>query len=560
MKFSQLAEYFEKLEKTSSRLEMTRILAQVFKEASEAEIDKICYLSLGRLVPAYESLEFNLAEKMVMRAAAAAFGVDRKQVMAQYKKLGDLGLVVTGLSKRKEGSGKSVIEAYEALRKIAQDSGAGSQERKVMGLAELLKSLDGVSSKYVARMVVGKLRLGFSDKTIIDALSWMIKGDKSLRAELEQVYFVRADVGALAQAVKQQGRVKSLEPELGVPVMPALCQRLKTAQEMISKMGQVAVEPKFDGTRVAIHIRGREFLRTFTRNLEETTHMFPELKEAYGQVKAREVILDSEAVGIDTKTGKITSFQEMIVRKRKHGIEQASRTMPLKFFVFDVLYKDGKSLLNLSLRERRKILEDILGDEGPLGLTEQIVTDKASALREYHSRKLKQGLEGVVVKKWEGKYVPGRREFNWVKFKEEEAAAGGLSDTLDCVVMGYYRGRGKRAKFGIGAFLVGVKKGEEMVTIAKIGTGLADEQWKELKIRIKKYELKIMPKDYVVDKSLIPDVWCGPEIVVEIAADNITRSPNHSAGVALRFPRLVRFREDKSVDQATSLVEVQRMM
>src|SRR3989344_4341005 len=562
MQFKKLAEYFESLEKTSSRLEMTRILAQVFEEASETEIDKTCYLSLGRLVPAYANLEFNLAEKMVMRAMARVTGEEVSEVTKHYKQLGDLGLVIaTELLKRKSIKRvKSVKEVYETLRKSAQDSGQGSQERKVSGLAGLLGAVDGLSGKYIVRMVVGKLRLGFSDKTIIDALSWMVKGDKSLRIELEQAYFVRADIGALASTVKQRKSVKSVSPTLGIPVMPALCQRLKSAQEMIEKMGKVAVEPKFDGTRCQIHIKGKELLGTFTRNLEESTAMFPELSSAWRQIKAESVILDSEAVGMDPKSGKWLSFQETMVRKRKHDVEETSRKVPLKFYVFDVLYKDGKSLLDEPLHKRRQILEAILRGRGPLQLTEQLVTDEVEELREYHLRQLQRGLEGGVGKKGEGAYVPGRREFNWVKFKEEETAAGGLADALDCVVIGYYRGRGKRTKFGIGAFLVGVRQEDKFLTIAKVGTGLTDEQWKDLKARSTKFETRNQPKEYHVHKSLIPDVWVEPKIVVEIAADNITRSPNHSAGVALRFPRLVRFREDKSVDQATSLVEVQRMM
>lgn len=574
MEFKRLAGYFEKLEGTASRISMTEILAQVFKEANAEEIDKICYLSLGRLVPLYENLEFQLAEKMVMRAIARAIGKEVGEVTKLYKQKGDLGLVVDELTQHKNSKTKSVGEVYQQLRQIAEDSGEKSQERKVNGLAELLKDVDGMSGKYIVRMVVGKMRLGFSDKTIIDGLSWMMKGDKSLREELEAAYFVRADIGALARDVKTQNSnvktgLKKIGPELGIPVMPALCQRLKTADEMISKMGEVAVEPKFDGTRVQIHLRITQnsklktndnwTVKTFTRNMEESTAMFPELKQAYKQVKAKEVILDSEAVGWDAKTKKLLSFQQTMVRKRKHQVEETSRRIPLKFFVFDVLYKNGQSLIGESLKKRRKILEEVLGKGEVLELTEQMVTSDAGKLREYHAQQLAAGLEGVVVKKIDSPYTPGRRGWSWVKFKEEEKAAGKLADTLDVVVMGYYRGRGKRTGFGIGAFLAGVRKGEELVTIAKIGTGLTDAQWKELKLKMKDYESKTMPKTYVVDKSLIPDVWCEPRVVVEVAADNLTNSPKHSAGVALRFPRLVRFREDKAVAEATSLSEVKQL-
>jgi DNA ligase-1 len=289
--------------------------------------------------------------------------------------------------------------------------------------------------------------------------------------------------------------------------------------------------------------------------------MFPELTRAHDQVRANSVILDSEAVGVDPKTGKFLSFQDTIVRKRKHNIDETSLKVPLRFFVFDVLYKDGKSLLSEPLTKRREILTRLLQSEaaGPLRLTEQIRVDKAEGLVSYHDRQLKKGLEGAVVKKASSAYVPGRRAWNWVKFKEVETARGGLADTLDCVVMGYYQGKGKRAGFGIGAFLVGVRKGEQFLTIAKIGTGLSDAQWKEMKKRADGEKAEKQPKEYVVDKSLVPDVWVSPKIVVEIAADNLTRSPNHSAKLALRFPRLVRFRDDKRVEQATSVREVEGM-
>ena len=561
MKFKRLAEYFEKLEKTASRLEMTRILAELFKKASAEEIGKITYLALGRLVPLYESLEFNLAEKMVIRALAEAFGTEQKKVTAIFKKSGDLGAVAQEFKGSSKGKGMSVLAVYKRLRQIAEDEGEGSQERKVKGVAQLLHDLDPLSARYVARIVVGKLRLGFSDKTLIDALSWMQKGDKSLREELERAYFVQADIGEMAVTFKQKG-IKGLghfTAKLGVPVMPALCQRLKGAEEMVAKMGKVAAEPKFDGTRVQIHIKGREFLKTFTRNLDETTHMFPELKSAYKEVRAKSAILDSEGVGLDPKTKRLLTFQQTIVRKRKHGIEDISRKVPLKFFVFDILYKNGKSLLETSLKTRRKILEQTISGKGVLKLTEQVETDDPKELRRYHAEQLKQGMEGAVVKKIDDPYVPGRRGWSWVKFKEAEKAHGALADTLDCVVMGYNRGKGKRAGFGIGAFLVGVRKGERLVTVAKVGTGLTDEQWKEMKRRADEEETEEQPKEYVVDKSLRPDVWVNPKIVVEIAADNLTQSPNHSAKLALRFPRLIRFRDDKRTAQATSLKEVQQL-
>jgi len=561
MKFGELAEYFSRLEKTSSRLAMTEILAELFKKASVDEIGEICYLSLGRLVPLYERLEFNLAEKMAIRSIGKAFGKENGEIQKLFKKVGDLGEVVESLKTKGKQSNLSVLEVYKRLEKIAKDEGQGSQERKVGGLAELLSDLDGLSGRYVVRIVVRKLRLGFSDKTMIDGLSWMKKGDKSLRDEIEKAYFVRADIGEIARRFKKKGLKELVNYGVlwGVPVMPALCQRLKTAEEMIAKMGKVAVEPKWDGTRVQIHYKAGGEIKAFTRNMDEVTHMFPELKEIEKQIEAKEVIIDSEAVGIDPNTKKLLSFQQTIVRKRKHGVEEISKKVPLKFFVFDVLYENGKSLINTALNKRRKILERLITGNGVLEVSEQIVIDDAVKLRDYHTKKLKAGLEGAVVKKWNDVYVPGRRGWSWVKFKEVAEAVGKLADTLDCVVMGFYRGKGKRAQFGIGAFLVGVRSGEKLMTVAKIGTGLSDKQWREMKKRLDGQVSVKKPKDYDVHKQLEPDVWVNPMVVVEIAADEITKSPTHSAGLALRFPRLIRFRDDKKVSQATSLSELKEI-
>ncbi len=598
MTFQKLARYFEKLEKTASRNQMTEILSRLLKESGAEEVDKICYLSLGQLAPLYAGIEFNLAEKMMIRVLAQAYGQEEKLIKQKYRELGDLGDVAALFDKRARSKPMTVNQVYERLYDLATEGGEGSVERKINQMAQLLDDLDAKSAKYVVRIPLGRLRLGFSDVTILDALSWMVAGDKSKRVEVEEAFNVRADVGQIAQIVKAKGikGLKEAKVSLGVPVMPALCQRLPTAEEMIKKMcrpkaehprsdresetgGQVAAEPKFDGTRLQIHFSKKRkweqkedqlafifqpkgFVRTFTRNLENTTNMFPDLIQAvFTEVKAQEAILDCEAIGYDPKTGKFLPFQETIKRKRKYGIGKKAKEIPLKFFCFDILFKDGKDLLKEPFSQRRKTLEGILPSRNKMILlSPQIVTESPAELRRYHDEQIKKGLEGIVIKKWEAAYDPGKRGYTWVKFKQEKGKkGGGLTDTLDCVVMGYYKGRGKRAGFGLGAFLVGIREKGEFLTISKIGTGLTDEQWKEMYQRCGKVRTKEKPKEYQVDKNLNPDTWCLPKIVVEIEADNITKSPIHAAQYALRFPRLVRFRDDKSSSQATTLKEAEKL-
>jgi len=566
MTFKNLAGYLSQLEATASRNRITEILADLLKEASFEEVDKICYLCLGRLAPLYAGVEFNLAEKLMVRVVSRAFSLPEEKVKQEYKKVGDLGELGEKFKTKSHETKLTIADVFQKLYEIANEEGGGSVERKINKMATLLNELDGLSCKYVIRIPLGKLRLGFSELTILDALSWLVTANKSKRQEIEAAFSVRADIGQIAKIIKKQGLkgLKAAKIKFGVPIVPALCQRLPNTEEIIKKMGKVAVEPKYDGTRLQIHwSKNKTYF--FTRNLENVTQMFPDIVEALGkEVKAKEVIFDGEVIGFDPKNGKFLPFQETIKRKRKYDIGNKAKEIPLKYFTFDILFKDGQDLIRVPFDQRRAILaKTIISSSQEILLSPQIITESPQELRKFHDEQIKKGLEGVVVKKWQSPYDPGRRGYTWVKLKQEKGKkGGGLSDTLDCVVMGYYKGKGKRAKFGIGGFLVGIREKEssdQYLTISKIGTGLSDEQWREMRRRIDEVKIEEKPKEYFLDKNLFPDVWCAPKIVVEIEADNITNSPIHTAQYALRFPRLIRFRDDKSPDEANTLVEAKKL-
>jgi DNA ligase-1 len=563
MLFKQFSQYLKRLESTSSRNDMTTILVELLKDLPPKEIKAGVYLSLGSLRPLYDSLDFNLAEKQLEKSLVRAFDTGIDKVKKFYEKEGDLGNVAQILADGQNGTTPELLTVYEALLAIAKDQGEGSQDRKIDALANLLVQVDGLSARFVARIVLGNLRLGFSDKTVLDALSQLVAGDKSAKKKLELVYQAMPDIGLLVEEVKMGGLAAAkVKVRLGVPLMPMLCQRIKSPAEMIKKMGRVAVEPKFDGTRVQIHFRrdGKDWqVRTFTRNLEETSPMFPELKQIGEHLKCDEAVLDCEAVGFDPKTGKILPFQVTITRKRKHGIEEAAKSVPLRFYIFDCLYLDGKAIIELTYEERRKILGQIVKKDGLFVVDDYRVTDLPEEITKWHHELVAQGLEGVVVKKIDSRYIPGRTGWLWVKMKEAEASRAKLSDTIDAIVMGYYPGRGKRAQFGVGAFLVGIPSGNEILTLAKIGTGLSDELFRELKKRLDRIVTAKMPAEYRIDKNLLPPVLVEPKLVVEVAADEVTTSPTHTAGVALRFPRLIKLRDDKSPAEATTLAEVKKL-
>lgn len=588
MKFPDLAVYLEKLENTASRNEMTITLAEIFRRAGEEEIDKISYLLLGKLLPSYRGIEFNMAERMMIRALALAFGETAPGIMRKYKSSGDLGDVAYDLAgQKKKWRDIEVNSLYDVLLGIALDSGTGSQERKIKKMAELLSNLDARSIKFVVRMPLGKMRLGFSDVTLLDAFSTAERGDKSARALIEAAYNVGADIGAIAKKIKSGGlpSLKKIETTPGIPVRPSLAERLPDVLETIEKAGPlVGVEKKLDGFRTQLHVwseKGKKHISLFSRNLENTTPMFPEIVAAAEKLKVKDVILDGESIGFNPKNGRFTSFQETVQRKRKHGIEEFAKKIPLHIFIFDILHLNGESLVTRTLRERRKILERVLPAHGTgtIILVEHKETDDPHFLEEELKKSVAAGLEGLVAKNLEAPYRAGHRGFHWIKLKATMAALENLRagkkrgktqvlDTVDCLIMGAYKGRGKRADFGIGGFLLGIRgPGDKYYTISRLGTGLSDERFREARRRLEGLRATSMPKEYVADKEVAPDIWAKPSIVAEILADEITLSPRHTAGrhsakgrgYSLRFPRLVRFRDDKGPEDATTLKEIEKL-
>jgi DNA ligase-1 len=357
-----------------------------------------------------------------------------------------------------------------------------------------------------------------------------------------------------------------VKPVVGVPVLPMLAQRLKSPKDMIEKMEEVAVEPKFDGLRIQIHFKRSGFngkkdykVKAYTRNLNENSWMFPELKNIGKYINSNEVILDTEAIGVDEERKSLANFQQTMTRRRKHRIDEIASKVAIKFYVFDLLLVGGKSMIDKTYLERRKRLEKAITDSKLLEVVDYEITKSSDRINTLMHQELKDGLEGIIVKRANSRYIAGRTGWRWVKMKEEETSHAKLVDTMDCVVMGYTGGKGKRAGFGIGQFLAGVVDGQKVRTITKVGTGLTDDQFRQLKKRLSKIETKEMPKGYEVPKDLEPDYWVEPRQVVELAADEITKSPKHKSGYALRFPRLISFRDDKSKKSATTVSEVKKL-
>ena len=593
MTFEKFSSYLSRLEETTLRNSMVEILAELFKEATPSDISMICYLTQGRVAPLFEAVEFGLADKMMMRAMREACEVGEDLVTKEYKQLGDLGLVVEKLkiinSKLKKSiNNLKVQDVFEKLREIADLSGSGSVEKKIGILSGLLKNADGLSAKYIVKITLDKLRLGFSDMTVLQALALSTgltmnetgrKKVRELKDKIEEKYNVRPDLGYIAKVIKEEGEkgLSAIQPTVGTPILMARAERLSTGAAIIEKIGKCAVEYKYDGFRCQVHKSGN-LVEIFSRNLENTTTMYPDLVDGVlNEVVADEVIFEGEAIAFRPETGEFLPFQETVQRKRKYDIEKKALEIPLKLFAFDILYLNGESFLDKPFTKRREELSKILDKRDLILLSEEQEVSTPLRLENIFDEAITRGLEGIVAKRLDGTYAAGARNFNWIKLKRSYASK--LDDNIDALVMGYDYGQGKRTGFGIGDFLIGVydKKSDMFKTIAKIGTGLTDEEWKALKLKTEKLKQKEKPALYDVDKLMECDGWVDPQIVVVIKADEITRSPVHTAGremepsksgsafsvktpgYALRFPRLVEFRDDKRPEDATSVEEIMEM-
>lgn len=572
MHFSYLAHRFSLIERTSSRLEIMQLLAELFAMLSPLEARIVAYLVLGQMRPPFLGTAFNFAAKGMEYVAARLLHCSVAEVAVLIEQKGDWGDVVS------QGTWQSTIEldiatVYAELERLEDISGSGSFDAKISFLVQLLRSVDPLSAGYIVRIVMQNLRLGFSDMTMLDAFSWMLQGDKKAKPLIERAYNLVADIGRIAQLLVAGGlsALKSISVEVGVPIRPAAAERLMTAEDIIAKVGPCFAQPKYDGFRLQVHScideSGNRVIKFFSRNLLDMSSMFPDLAQAFSCMPYRELICEGEALAYDEANGSYLPFQETVKRKRKHQVDMFAQDMPLRLVLFDILYRDGISYIDTPLDERYPILQESIGacQSSVLDVAEQVVCDSSFELESYFLANIGQGLEGIMAKRKNGIYQPGKRNFNWIKLKRIER--GLLDDTIDTVVLGYYFGQGRRAAFGIGALLVGVynKERDCFETIAKIGTGLKDHEWVAMKKTCDEEKVMQQPTDVTVAEGLFPDVWVAPRIVIVVRADEITRSPIHTAGAtkfpgfALRFPRFLSIRSDKSAVDATTVQEIQEL-
>jgi DNA ligase 1 len=602
MLFKEITESFDKIEKANSRLEMTIYLAELFSKIDSSEIKKIVYLMQGQIAPNFEGQEIGFGEKLIIEGISKATGFTKKDAEELFNKKGDLGEVAEELVEKKtQGSlfreELTLEKVFKNFKKMSDSQGKGSQELKIKTLAELFNSASSKEAKYIARIPLGNIRLGIGDSTIMDAFAEIfiddglknkkfvneielnLKEKKTekreeelrrrvkylLREKIESAYNIYSDLGEIAEILKLKGLkgLDEIEIKPGTPIRPTAAERLPNAKEIIKKLGKCAVEEKYDGFRVQLSKDGDK-IKIFSRQSEDITNMFPEIiKAAKTQLKPEKCFVEGEALAVNQESNEYYPFQITIQRKRKYEVEKKAKEYPLNLFLFDVMYVDGKSMMDKPFIERRKKLGEILKEGDIIKLSKMEIIDNPKRLEEFFEEKISQGLEGIIAKDLNAPYIAGARKFAWIKLKR--SYKGTLQDTIDTVIIGYFTGKGKRTKFGLGALLVAIynKNNDTFESIAKIGTGMSEANLTELEKMLSKNKLKTAPLR--VKSKIKPDFWVEPKYVIETRADEITKSPLHvccmenKKGLALRFPRMINIRLDKNAEQATNTDELLKM-
>lgn len=612
MTFKEFSQYLQKLESISSRNELTLVLVDLLNALDPSEVKNSMYLIQGRLVPQYVNIEFNFSGKLIVKAIAGK-ALDPSAMESQIKSIlsvrGDMGHVVEELLNQKDflnnfqlgldfsssSNEPSIQDVYKSLENIATSSGKGSQEQKMDSYFKLILSLDPKSAKYVTRIIIGDLRLGLSDKTILDSLSWFCVGDKSIRKKIDTAFGNRADIGDLAeQLVKSKSKIKAEDNNEesqwfqqvlnsftlipGTPVASKLVERESDSEKIWERMPNCFVQPKLDGLRGQMHfVKGEAFI--FSRNMENMSEQFPEIHKSLEALGVDSIILDSEIIGFDKSTDSYLLFQETMKRKRKYDVLETSNKIPIKAMCFDILYLNGIDLTQKPIEERLSLLKNLL-DKNVTDSLEMLETKQVHSVEEledYFIKCVSKGLEGIITKEAGTDYEPGTRNFKWIKLKANTKSE--LVDTIDVAVLGYYYGKGSRAKFGVGTLLAGVYNPTEdkYYSIGKVGSGFTDEALEQIYKDLQELKIDNQPENVFVDKTLAPDVWVSPKIVMEIVADEITRSPVHTAaigvkakvknddpdkGLSIRFPRMKKWKRDKeypnTVDEIIRMYELRK--
>ncbi|MDO8622714.1 MAG: ATP-dependent DNA ligase [archaeon] len=562
MRYLKLVEVYEALSSTTKRLEKTEILAKFLEHVSE-EDKEVLYLLIGNIYPEYSEKKIGISGQLAIKAISKATGINNKNIVKEWKTIGDLGLVAEKLVKNKKQSTlQSHVLTTEKvlvnLRKLPELEGKGTVEKKLDFITELLTSASPKEALYLVRTTIGDLRIGIQDSTIRDAIAKAFFSEQEKEEAIQKIQEAldKTNDLALIFELAKKRKLKELDKvsmEIGKPIKVMLAQKAKNVKEGFETVGKpCAVEYKYDGFRLLIHKKEDKVI-LFTRMLENVTKQFPEVVDYVKKyVKGNSFILDSEAVGFNKKTKEYTSFQHISQRiRRKYDIEKLQDELPVEVNVFDILYYNGKSIIDEPFSKRAELIRKIVQDQRyKIISSRQIITDNEKKAEEFYKKALKDNQEGIMMKSLDAAYKPGRRVGYMLKIKPEER-------DLDLVIVGAEYGKGKRSGW-LSSFILACKdnKTNKFLEIGKMGTGIKEKSFEEVG-GVSFDELTKMVKPLITEEKG-KEVKIKPKIVVSITYQEIQKSPTYSSGFALRFPRFTALRPDRRADDCSTLKEVEK--
>jgi DNA ligase-1 len=576
MPFRPLAETYDRLEATSSRLEMTDILAAFFRQADASSIRKAIYLTQGQLYPDFCQQKLGVADKLLIKALAFVSGRKEAAVQEMALEEGDLGSLAERLLVGRRQTSLFAEEltlerVHTALERVSSAEGSGSQDMKIKLLADVLQDASPIEGKYICRVVTGKMRLGAANMTTIDALATAF-ASKAERGKVERAFNITSDLGLVGEVLARDGMpgIEAMHVRVNNPIRVMLGERMASPQEILAKMGgSAAFEYKYDGVRAQAHITP-EGIRLYSRRMEDLTGQFPDVVEALRSAfQCGEAILEGECVPVDINTGEFLPFQEVSHRRgRKHGLEEAVEEYPVRICLFDLLYLEGQDLTGMPYLKRRAALSSSIKESEQVRMSEMRLLSSPDEVDAFFQEALRDGCEGLMAKSIgeDSTYRAGARAFQWIKYKKEYRSE--MTDTVDLVVVGAFAGRGKRKGF-YGALLMATydEERDNFQTVSKLGSGFTDADLAAIPPMLEKAKLE--ERHHLVDSRMTADYWFEPQVVMEVLGAEITVSPVHTcafgkvrkdAGLAVRFPRFTgKYRSDKGPREATSSAELESM-
>lgn len=544
MEFAEFAERAREIEVESADLEIISLVADLLRDAN-TDLAIVVRFIQGRVFPAWESTTLDIGPNLCYEAIARAAGpgITSDDVEARLAEQGEIGDVAASFefggqqdlsAFNTANTGLTLDEVAEDLRRLAAAEGAGSQGKKVDLLFNLFNQCSPNEARYLARLVLGEMRIGVAEGTVRDGIA---EASELPVERVERAIQVSNDVGLVAVTARDEGveGLDAIKLEVGRPVQSMLAQT-GTVMEALEAWEEVGVEWKFDGARIQVHYDGEEVL-VFSRNLEDVTEPLPEIVEFIDANLGVPAILDGEVVAVDDE-GVPRPFQQVLRRfRRKYDVEETREEVSLEPYFFDCLHTDGEDMLDVSMRDRRDRLESLLG----VGLSGQWYLSDPEALEQAETEAIQAGHEGIMLKNPSATYTPGRRGKNWLKRKPDV-------ETLDCVVTGAEWGEGRRATF-LGTFELGVRSDDGYAVVGHVATGITEEELAELTERLEPY----------IHSESGTTVNITPAVVFEVGYEEIQESPNYESGYALRFPRFLGVREDKNPEDADTLERVEQL-